>query len=253
MLPYLERINQLSRTLQKSKLPPAELARFLYTETFKELEPTMIMSCELFNDGMVHMNASIGLPEEYLNRAQDFPVNLQVPTNDALRNHKLVWLSGDEESLRLDYPDLPKFAGTNRWGTLVVFPTFHSSIASGATTLTTDLFLTPSPELETFIWTVAHLTSLNLTSLNQQNPKVDTRTIKAQGAPAKPAIATLTSRQNLILKYISEGYTNAEIAAFLSYSHSTIRQEAIRIFVHLKVDNREDAASIYNRYSDTLE
>ena len=248
MLPYLERINQLSRTLQKSKLPPAELARFLYTETFMELEPTMIMSCELFNDGMVHMNASIGLPEEYLNRVQDFPVNLQVPTNDALRNHKLVWLSGDEESLRLDYPDLPKFAGTNRWGTLVVFPTFHSSIASGATTLTTDLLITPSPELETFIWTVA-----NLTSLNQQNPKGDTQTTKAQTAPSKPAIATLTSRQNLILKYISEGYTNAEIAAFLSYSHSTIRQEAIRIFVHLKVDNREDAASIYNRYSDTLE
>jgi len=248
MLPYLERINQLSRTLQKSKLPPAELARFLYTETFKEIEPTMIMSCELFNDGMVHMNASIGLPEEYLNRAQDFPVNLQVPTNDALRNHKLVWLSGDEESLHLDYPDLPKFAGANRWGTLVVFPTFHSSIASGATTLTTDLLLTPSPELETFIWTVA-----NLTSLNQQNPNVDTRTTKAQAAPAKPAIATLTSRQNLILKYISEGYTNAEIAAFLSYSHSTIRQEAIRIFVHLKVDNREDAASIYNQYRDALE
>ena len=248
MLPYLERINQLSRTLQKSKLTPAELARFLYTETFKELEPTMIMSCELFNDGMVHMNASIGLPEEYLNQAEDFPVNLQVPTNDALRNHKLVWLSGDEESLRLDYPDLPKFAGTNRWGTLVVFPTFQSSIASGATTLTTDLLITPSPELETFIWTVA-----NLTSLNQQNPKGDTQTTKAQAAPSKPAIATLTSRQNLILKYISEGYTNAEIAAFLSYSHSTIRQEAIRIFVHLKVDNREDAASIYNRYSDTLE
>jgi len=248
MLPYLERINQLTGTLQRSKLPPSELARFLYSETFQELEPTMIMFCELSNEGMVHMSASCGLPEEYLNRVQDFPVNLHVPTNDALRNHKLVWLSDDEESLRLDYPDLPKFAGANKWGTLVVFPTFQSSIASGAISLTTNLILTPTPELEVFFWTIA-----NLTSLNQQNSKTERVNPKVQSVPAKQAMSSLTSRQLLILKYISEGYTNAEIASFLSYSHSTIRQETIRIFLHLKVDNREDAASIYTKFGDGLD
>ncbi len=55
----------------------------------------------------------------------------------------------------------------------------------------------------------------------------------------------LTERQNLILKLISEGRTNAAIADVLGYSESLIRQETIRIYAKLGCSGRNEAAQIY--------
>ena len=55
----------------------------------------------------------------------------------------------------------------------------------------------------------------------------------------------LTDRQEVILKLISEGRTNGDIADVLGYSESLIRQETIRIYAHLGCSGRAEAASIY--------
>jgi len=57
----------------------------------------------------------------------------------------------------------------------------------------------------------------------------------------------LTERQNLILKLIAEGRTNAAIADVLGYSESLIRQETIKIYAKLGCSGRNEAAQIYNR------
>lgn len=55
----------------------------------------------------------------------------------------------------------------------------------------------------------------------------------------------LTERQELILKLISEGRTNGDIADVLGYSESLIRQETIRIYALLGCSGRSEATSIY--------
>lgn len=55
--------------------------------------------------------------------------------------------------------------------------------------------------------------------------------------------ADLTSRQILILGYMSEGMTNLEISNRVLVSESTVRQETIRIYRSLGVANRSDAVS----------
>jgi DNA-binding CsgD family transcriptional regulator len=55
----------------------------------------------------------------------------------------------------------------------------------------------------------------------------------------------LTERQELILRMISEGRTNGDIADVLGYSESLIRQETIRIYAHLGCSGRSEATSIY--------
>lgn len=55
----------------------------------------------------------------------------------------------------------------------------------------------------------------------------------------------LSDRQELILKMISEGRTNGDIADVLGYSESLIRQETIRIYALLGCSGRSEAASIY--------
>lgn len=56
---------------------------------------------------------------------------------------------------------------------------------------------------------------------------------------------SLTERQELILRLISEGRTNGDIADVLGYSESLIRQETIRIYAHLGCSGRTEAASIF--------
>jgi DNA-binding CsgD family transcriptional regulator len=58
---------------------------------------------------------------------------------------------------------------------------------------------------------------------------------------AKASIEGLTTRQLNILGFISQGMTNAEIGAEILLSESTIRQETIRIYRSLGVNNRQDA------------
>lgn len=55
----------------------------------------------------------------------------------------------------------------------------------------------------------------------------------------------LTERQELILKMLSEGRTNGDIADVLGYSESLIRQETIRIYANLGCNGRSEAASIF--------
>lgn len=55
----------------------------------------------------------------------------------------------------------------------------------------------------------------------------------------------MTERQEVILKLISEGRTNGDIADVLGYSESLIRQETIRIYAILGCSGRAEAASIY--------
>ena len=61
---------------------------------------------------------------------------------------------------------------------------------------------------------------------------------------------SLTERQEVVLKLISEGRTNGDIAEILGYSESLIRQETIRIYALLKCNGRQEAAQIYlSRYA----
>lgn len=52
----------------------------------------------------------------------------------------------------------------------------------------------------------------------------------------------LTSRQLSVLEFMAEGLVNAEIAAKLMLSESTIRQETVKIYRALGVPNRAEAA-----------
>jgi len=54
----------------------------------------------------------------------------------------------------------------------------------------------------------------------------------------------LTSRQLAVLNGIRDGLTNYQIARILNVSESTVKQESIRIYKHLDVNNRADAVAV---------
>ena len=73
-------------------------------------------------------------------------------------------------------------------------------------------------------------------------PKIPFRNFRAarqQGTSRR----VLSRRQNNILNLIREKLTNREIGDELGYSESTIRQETMRIYQVLHVNNRREAAA----------
>lgn len=77
--------------------------------------------------------------------------------------------------------------------------------------------------------------------------KLENGRTKQLNRPIKTPVGhdSLTERQEVILKLISEGRTNGDIAEILGYSESLIRQETIRIYAILKCNGRQEAAQIY--------
>lgn len=63
----------------------------------------------------------------------------------------------------------------------------------------------------------------------------------AFGEDEKFAAASLTDREQVVLREIALGKTNQQIARELAYSESTIKQDTIRIFKVLGVKSRKDA------------
>lgn len=61
------------------------------------------------------------------------------------------------------------------------------------------------------------------------------------GEDEKFAAATLSDREQVVLKQVALGKTNQQIARDLSFSESTIKQDTIRIFKVLGVKTRKDA------------
>ena len=78
--------------------------------------------------------------------------------------------------------------------------------------------------------------------------------VKNPAEKSKPGAGelTLTERQLVILRLISEERTNQSISHFLGYSESTIRQEIMRIFAKLGCNHRAEAAAIYKSYSEKV-
>jgi len=68
---------------------------------------------------------------------------------------------------------------------------------------------------------------------------------------SNPSDSLLSPRQQTIVKLISEGFTNREIADQLSFSVSTIRAETVAIYRILEVDGRAEAVAKLSRLSPT--
>lgn len=58
------------------------------------------------------------------------------------------------------------------------------------------------------------------------------------GASARKALGTLTAREREVAELVAEGASNAQIAADLFMSETTVKSHVTRIFVKLDVDNR---------------
>lgn len=116
---------------------------------------------------------------------------------------------------------------------ILAIPLLRDSIPVGSLGLVLSDEAKELPFHERLIPILSKLGTYCLTNMTYSASKVGNR--EANGED-------LTSRQIQILEFMAEGLVNAEIAAKLMLSESTIRQETVRIYRALGVPNRAEAA-----------
>ena len=129
--------------------------------------------------------------------------------------------------------------------TIIAWPVQNESRTIGSLITVTDKECDGSEESVECLESLALLLNNALIRrLEQPVPQISTA--KSNGTKSISTIPDqLTERQSVILRLISEGRTNGDIAEILGYSESLIRQETIRIYAFLGCNGRQEAANLY--------
>jgi DNA-binding CsgD family transcriptional regulator len=209
-----------------------EIARHLVLKSFAELSPTALCIAELSADGYVTPIAAFGFNRVALANWGKFPLKMQIPITEAIRNDRCILIDSAEELLQR-YPIIGEMEEvTYDWASVLALPMlpFGVALAVLGSTPTWD------DELELYLRLVGSLVALHLIRARSLKEIPEFR----RGKTSKPSGIELSSRQKIILEMLSKGATNSEIALEIGYSESLIRQETIEIYRTLGVSGRKE-------------
>jgi DNA-binding CsgD family transcriptional regulator len=181
-----------------------------------ELTNSAIQGCHMFtldNSSLLEKVAGYGLPladlPEEITAWDDLPIAM------AIRSKQFVF-----ENSTSAQPEL-------------ALPLLRDGVPIGCLSLVLTADVSDLPLDERLMPILAKLGAYSLA--NMALPLV-------RGVSREPNGDELTARQVQILSLMAEGMVNAEIAAKLMVSESTVRQETVRIYRALGVPNRLEAA-----------
>jgi DNA-binding CsgD family transcriptional regulator len=208
-----------------------ELAAYLALKTFGCFEAYAIYIMKLNNEYCLEEVESFGLTNEQKAGWKKVPLSHEVPSSDAVREDRLIWISSKED-WEAFYPQLINYPGSDKLKTLINTPLHLTNSPIGVLGIMCSEENVATPEEIAFLDIVAGLVSLHLSRIHSS--RVQTEDI----------VAYLTKRQLSILEYMSEQMTNIQIARELGYSESTIRHETMRIYQLLSATGRRDSVVI---------
>jgi len=223
-----EKVLELINFLADPKVTTKELTQFLSERTFSRFSSYAVYVNQLLPTGEIALVDSFGLPTNITSNWARYPITADVPSADAIREDRIVWLA-DREEWDLMYPQARNYSVSTALKTLINTPIYLTgSLVGGMGVMCAEQIL-PSPARVAFLDIVAGLVSLHRSRASALNPSTMTKG------------RFLTFRQREVLRMLSLQYTNGEIANQIGYSLSTIRQETMRIYEILGVSNRREA------------
>ncbi len=193
--------------------------------------------------GRLHLKSFYGAgPEEIGVAGESIAMTENLPFVSCIRDGRLLW------SNRITGK---KSAGDSRFKSVIAWPVASDYRIIGSFCALAETPFREDPELKECMEALATLIGVAILqniATNHSNPPS-----RGVLTPDSNHDEELSERQELILKMISEGRTNGDIADILGYSESLIRQETIRIYATLKCSGRAEAARIYRERSKLIE
>lgn len=215
-------------TLSASATTPSSFVTEIVHDVFRQCEPTGAFLTRLTREGNLKMIASYGYADAAIAGYETISIWDATPSTDAVREKKFIAIRGSEE-WRNRFPKIARILSDDQ--TVVAVPLIYRLGVIGAFTM--SLKECPSHlEADQDFWNgVASICSFFVVNTSEPHTLSATPTIGVY----------LTERQKKIVNHFKDGLTIAEIAGKLGYSHSTIRQEIIKIYRLLGVRDRKSA------------
>ncbi len=203
---------------------------------------TLIGACflQLEQTGELHLLYNYGLhPEEVGLSKSSIDIFEDHPAAIAARNGSLTFANHRNGK-----------NGPKRNHSMIVWPLIADSRMLGTLILMADEQVIENDEFKECLEGLATIINgaLSRSFLGQAKSKRNGAATK-QNKPQQNLQTNndLSERQMLILKLISEGRTNADIAEIIGYSESLIRQETIRIYSLLGCSGRNEATNLFHQ------
>lgn len=235
-LTYLENLNALTRNFQMNSLSSHEVCRLVALTLFPSNPASAAAIVELDEEGTYSLKSAFGLTDQERAQWRGIPISQNSPVMDAVRTGQVVCVAGYEDEVAR-YPGSWGVATGADLAPIITVPLRKYGSTIGALAiLGSDVILTD--DCVVYLEIVAGLVALALQSNERQ--------IRDTKLTVREALAgqLLTSREELVQALMSTGKTNREIAEDLSFSESTIRQDAISLFSKLGVKTRREAGNL---------
>jgi DNA-binding CsgD family transcriptional regulator len=233
-----------------------EILQMLCIKAMSSLHAGALLYAELDHTGVAIPQASFGIDlVDKSGNMPTFPISDATPFTDAIRENNIVWINSLPQWPK-QYSKMNKVEIPSKFKTLISCPIDAGGLPVGS------LSAFSHAKLEYEESTAQYLEAISIILANallgqranlrsQLNASTPGRSHFSHAEPftfdPSEYNQPLTERQNLILKLIAEGRTNAAIADVLGYSESLIRQETIKIYAKLGCSGRNEAAQIFNK------
>lgn len=238
---YLDLIAQLNEYLEIKHPSLDDLVHFLAARTLQPWSAERAFIARVDRDGVFREIAYCGF--QFENSAGWAEVNImdRVPMADAARSGSIV--VANEEHITNVYKDLVDRRSSRIGRSIVDVPILKGGVSIGVLGI---VFAGDTPTDDSFLPFLRSLASCIVFAMDDQRRKMP---IKRTGT----LYVELTERQQKILEMMSQGLTNAAMAIRLGFSESLIRQETVKIYRNLNVNNRHEASEKFELKSHNSE
>ncbi len=213
--------------------------------TLSPLDATSAYLSHLKEDGVLESVGAFGLGD-IRNSEHTKPISLKdkFPLTDSVRNRSTVWVNS-LPNWPEEYPTLKNLSYDTGEKTYISFPIEKYGTPIAAIGIFSKSVLIQTAEIDAFLRAIANLLSLTIYPVSDSGNFVAKSRKPMPARILEPLENLLDERQLVILDYMSQGRTNADIAKLFTLSESTIRQQSIKIFAALKCQGRQEAAQIF--------
>jgi DNA-binding CsgD family transcriptional regulator len=248
---FYRQLAEVSAYVHDSSHELTEILQMLCIKALSPLRADALVYIELDHNGFTVPRSSFGIDlHDKSGEIPSFHLSERTPFTDSIRENKVVVIN----TLPLwpkPYAPLKKLDLPENFKSLISSPIENAGLPIGSLATFSHEKIEFETDLSEFIQALSIILAGALR--NSQHREVGNSSNSQSREEYLPSLIkneedkTLSERQNLILKLISEGRTNAAIADVLGYSESLIRQETIKIYAKLNCSGRNEAAQAYHR------
>lgn len=224
-------IADLARTVLENP-KPNEFASFLALRTLSSLDCRGVILGRIQQEGFLDLVAAYGFGNESTEPFTRMPLWTPLPITDSARFRRTIIFNEPSEMIK-EYPQLGSISMSSQ-GVTVSMPILSRNLVIGALGFTS--LIAPADDIDDSLCTKS---ILSLCGIYLQIQSL-VNSLENKSPARKDLLTKLSDRQIEIIKLFKDELTTTQMAKRLKFSHSTIKQDIIKIYHLFECSSRQE-------------